>query len=218
MKYFLFNRQSLLFSSLLATACGLNAQITSTHTDNKYNYTTVVYKDTAVSDKAVLAALENSMGMGDVVRVTVAPPKPAVVPTTDRSKGEDTWLKPVKAPINTMTAGTTPMLMNDIPTKAPAVAPKPTVAPKVVPATQTKPVAAANASTLEKKAVNVPKPVVAPAQQQTEQVVVTPKTSKTTSAVASKNSKSANKSLKKGGVFKMKSRKKGKQRYGCPKF
>lgn len=228
MKYLLFNRKSLLFSALLATSFGLNAQIQSTHTDTKFAYTTVVYKDKAATDKDVLSALDNSIGMGDVVRVTVAPPKPAAVPTVDKTQGEDVWLKPT-APANTLTAATSAKMMapaspliNHIaaaPKASPAVAKPAPVAAKPVVNNVTpteKPVA--------KTVAPAPKPVEV--QEQTQMAIsniaASPRTVTSKSSVTSKASKSANKSLKKGGKkgssFKMKSRKKGKQRYSCPKF
>lgn len=196
MKYLLFNRKTLLFSTLLAATVHLNAQIESTHTDVKYGYTTVVYKDTTASDVDVLNALNNSIGMGDVVRVTVAPPKPAT-PVADKSKGEDTWLKPVnRAPVSTITASTAKSVSNiDLTINA---------QPKAI-----------------EKTAPVVAPPVAPAAPQANAAPVAVKT-KTAVNTASKSSKSVKKVSKKskstGGGYKMKSHKRGKQRYSCPKF
>lgn len=229
MKYLLFNRKSLLFATLLASSFGLRAQIQSTHTDEKFGYTTVVYKDKAATDKDVLSALDNSIGMGDVVRVTVAPPKPAAVPAVDKTQGEDVWLKPA-APANSLTASTTAKVVTPVaaPINHLAAAPKATpVAAKPV-AVAAKPaapnVAPTVAKPVAKKVAPAPKPVVVQEQTQATftNVAASPRTVTSKSSVASKASKSANKSLKKGGKkggsFKMKSRKKGKQRYSCPKF
>lgn len=212
----------------MAFTLGLNAQIQSTHTDEKFGYTTVVYKDKAATDKDVLSALDNSIGMGDVVRVTVAPPKPAAVPTADKTQGEDVWLKPA-APVNNLTAATTAKVV--VPAAAPinhiAAAPKAApVAAKPAPVAA-KPAGnkvAPSAKPVAKNVAPAPKPVVV--QEQTQMalsnIAASPRTVTSKSSVASKASKSANKSLKKGGKkggsFKMKSRKKGKQRYSCPKF
>ena len=227
MKYFFFNRKSLLFTTLVATTFGLNAQITSTHTDDKYNYTTVVYKDKAATDKEVLAALDNSIGMGDVIRVTVAPPKPAAAPTIDRSKGEDTWLK-AAPPINALFAANTPanQIMEEkkvaAKTKvAPVSIAKPVATAKAAPSA--KPVASATNSAVKKAAAPAPTAVAAAPVNTTETVAAAPVNLKTKSSVSAKTSKSANKSLKKNvrkksGSYKVKNRKKGKQRYGCPKF
>ena len=64
--------------SLLFTATALTAQneIQSTATDFKYGNTTVVYaKDSNYNDQAILSQLDNSYGIGDVVRITVATPE-----------------------------------------------------------------------------------------------------------------------------------------------
>lgn len=73
------NFKNLLALTLLFTATGLSAQnqIQSTQTDEKHGNTTVVYtKDANYNDQAILAQLDNSYGIGDVVRIAVAPPKP----------------------------------------------------------------------------------------------------------------------------------------------
>lgn len=59
-----------------ATALAAQNEIQSTQTDEKHGNMTVVYtKDSNVNDAAILAQLDNSYGIGDVVRITVAPPK-----------------------------------------------------------------------------------------------------------------------------------------------
>lgn len=217
MKNLIFNRKSLLFSTLLATTIGLNAQIKSSHTDEKYNYTTVVYKDTTATDKEVLSALDRSIGMGDVIRITVAPPKPAVVPSIDKSKGEDIWLKPANKPAMNMTASSaTNQYIAPVAKTTVAVS-------KAAPAVSAKAVPVA-AKPVVKKPENLPSPVVVGEQNlANETVAATPVTVKTKSSVSSKTTKSAKKAVKKGGrknsgSYKLKNRKKGKQRYGCAKF
>ncbi len=59
-----------------------NAQIKGTAPDAKFANTTVVYKDSTASDARILAQFEKSMGVGDVIRITAAPPRPAVKPAT----------------------------------------------------------------------------------------------------------------------------------------
>lgn len=208
----------MLFSTLLFTVIGLNAQIESTHTDEKFGYTTVVYKDKAATDKEVLAALESSIGMGDVIRVTTAPPKAAKVPVADKSKGEDLWLK-TKPVANNLTASASPI--NTVPAKATVLPRKaaPAPAPTSVVAT-TAPVAA---NPVVKKVVSAPAPVVTPAlQNTTKTVAAAPRVIKAKSSVKAKTTKSSKKTVKKAhrksGSFKPKNRKKGKQQYGCPKF
>lgn len=204
MKSHIFNRKSLLFATLLASAIGVNAQIKSTHTDEKYAYTTVVYKDKAATDAEVLKALDSSIGMGDVVRVAVAPPKPAAIPAIDASKGEDVWLKPSNTPKVTLTASTsavpadlavnTPEVKNDMPI----------------------------ASLEVKQEKNVAAPVVVPTQNKTTEAAA-PAAKTTKTKTVTKSGKSVKKVAKKQGKkhsngAKKKYRKAGKQRYGCPKF
>ena len=208
MKYLIFNRKNLLFATLMATAFGVNAQIESKHTDEKYGYTTVVYKEKAATDADVLAALENSVGMGDVIRVTVAPPKPAAAPQADKSKGEDTWLKPAKTTTN-LTASAIVVPINHISPKAVVAAPK--AAPLAPSPT---PTAVANKEIAPKPAA-VQEMVIS----ETPTVLASSKTVRTKSSGSSKSSKSVKKSVKrKKSSYNMKRRKPGKQRYKCPKF
>ena len=67
---------------MLTAAASLNAQspIKGAATDEKFANTTVVYKESNATDLDVLSRMDNSIGMGDVVRITVAPPKPAPTP------------------------------------------------------------------------------------------------------------------------------------------
>lgn len=225
MKYLVQNRKNLLLATLMAASFGLNAQIESTHTDVKYGYTTVVYKDKAASDTDVLSALDNSIGIGDVIRVTVAPPKPAVVPNVDKSKGEDTWLKPVGKPTAsamTATVATVPV-KNILINRA---APRPAAAPAaamnaapVAPKAMVKKVAATPSQVVAVQAENVAVANVE-ATNAVQNSFAAPAVVRVTRSAESINAaKSANKSLKKSkGNFKPKSRKKGKQRYKCPKF
>ena len=63
----------------LFAAAALTAQndIQYTQTDEKHGNTTVVYaKSASYNDMAILSQLDNSYGVGDVVRIAVAPPKP----------------------------------------------------------------------------------------------------------------------------------------------
>ena len=198
----LFNRKTLLSSALIALAFGLNAQVKSTHTDEKYANTTIVYKDTAATDQDVLNALGAEYGMGDVIRVAVAPPKPPAAPVVDKSKGEDVWLKTAKKPELKNLSATTNIaastlespVINYIPmavTSSPK-APAP-VAVQAVAETQT--AAAPAVSTAEAKTTKV----------------------KTTSST--KAGKSYKKPGKKSGKGYGKAKhRKHKQRYGCPKF
>lgn len=181
--------------------------VESTHVDEKYAYTTVVYKNTAATDKDVLTSLENDFSVGDVVRVTLAPPPaPVAAPIApapvyaDLSKGEDTWLPSSNKPAENLTAATTPKIERRGPINVVSDDPAPVAEPVV--------------SNLAPKTVAVA-PVAAPDNA--------PKASNTTlkakSTTTAKAHKSVKKSTKKSGPkMKLKNRKHGKQRYACPKF
>lgn len=72
------NFKSLLAGSLLLAATVASAQneIQSTQTDEKYGNTTVIYtKGKPTNDAAILAQLDDSYGIGDVIRITEATPQ-----------------------------------------------------------------------------------------------------------------------------------------------
>ncbi len=72
------NFKNLFALALLFTATAVSAQnkIHSTQTDEKHGNTTVVFtKDTNYNDADILAQLDDSYGIGDVVRIAVAEPK-----------------------------------------------------------------------------------------------------------------------------------------------
>ncbi len=70
--------------AFIAVTGSLNAQTTKpleTRTDEKYGNTTIVYRnDKGTSDAVILSQIEKEYGMGDVVRIAEAPPKPPVAP------------------------------------------------------------------------------------------------------------------------------------------
>ncbi len=72
-----FKNRFALLSLLFATTLTAQNQIQYTQTDEKHGNTTVVYtKDSNYNDQAILDQLDDSYGVGDVVRIAVAPPKP----------------------------------------------------------------------------------------------------------------------------------------------
>jgi len=81
-------KQSMLPLALLLLGAEAIAQknIQSTVTDEKFANTTIVYKKGDANDAEILSQLNNSYGMSDVVRIAVAPPKPAVVPVAKIEK------------------------------------------------------------------------------------------------------------------------------------
>jgi outer membrane protein OmpA-like peptidoglycan-associated protein len=67
-----------------ATALTAQNQIQYTQTDEKHGNTTVVYtKDTNYNDMDILAQLDDSYGVGDVVRIAVAPKRTAEMFASD---------------------------------------------------------------------------------------------------------------------------------------
>ncbi len=82
-----FNPQTLAATALLLAATQLSAQnIKETVTDEKYANTTIVYKKGNANDAEILGQLNGSYGMSDVVRIAVAPPKPAAIPVAKIEK------------------------------------------------------------------------------------------------------------------------------------
>lgn len=211
--------------------------VQATHVDEKFANTTVVYKSTAASDKEVLESIENDFGIGDVIRVTVAPPQtakvdgdPASAPVhADDLKGEETWLpkKSATADHQNLSSSADPAFAarmaarqteNTVVTPiyaAPAASKQLKITTNYVapakPAAQT---SAAVAKSPEKQmVVESPVKVETPVAQKAE----APVHSKATGEAKTHKSvkKSGNKSFHK---MKLKNRKPGKQRYSCPKF
>ena len=195
-----FNRKSLVLATLMALSLGLQAQIKSSHTDDKYANTTVVYKDSTTSDKDILNALGGDFGMSDVIRVTVAPPKPAPAPLIDKSKGQDIWLKPTNKAPQQLSASTSNRVM--------------------INAVSSNQVAQAN----KQDDFDTPNIVVAPAVQEKQaekvQEEAAPLAVKTTKTVSSASHAKAGKSYKKTrkGYGKARMYKKSHKHFACPKF
>jgi len=212
---------------MLAIDMNANAQspVESTHIDEKYAYTTVVYKTTAASDKDVLASLENDFGIGDVVRVTFAPP-PAPISAVaasepvyaDKSKGEDAWLPSSAKSTDNLPASIKSNIAIKAKVKAIPVAPKSTpvpikaVGPKLNVAAKT----VASEVPLQVKTEHKATQIEAASASSLLNTRVKAKAS--TTGKAAKAHKSAKKAGKKGSAKKLKNRKLGKQRYACPNF
>jgi hypothetical protein len=71
---------TLLVSSLSATAQG--TLVTDTKTDVLYANTTQVFKSEKATDSQILAEIDGNFGIGDVVRIAVAPPPSKTLPPT----------------------------------------------------------------------------------------------------------------------------------------
>lgn len=203
---------TVVFALIANFAAQAQSPVESTHVDEKYAYTTVVYKNKNSNDQEVLSALndDNSLGIGDVVRITLAPPPSApITPIAasepihiDKSKGEDTWL-------STPTTNSAGNLTAAAPSAALAVASTENLetTPKMVQASESR--------TFPSMVNTVPS---AETEAQTSQRS-TSGTFKAKTSKSSKGMKSVKKVKKKSSSkMKMKNRNRGKQRYACPKF
>lgn len=113
---------------LLFTATAMTAQneIHSTATDYKYGNTTVVYtKDSNYNDKAILSQLDNTYGVGDVVRITVASPNQAASEMLASDDPAVMFAAPKAAPATTpkVVMMASPKKAETIVVKSPVVAP-----------------------------------------------------------------------------------------------
>jgi len=214
---------------VLAANINVQAQnpVESTHIDEKYAYTTVVYKNTAATDKDVLSSLEKDFSIGDVVRVTIAPPPAPIAASepvyADKNKGEDAWMPGSAKPAQNLTASANLTAIPKTSINTVATSPKPaniadkTAAPKPVIVAKT----VVETAPEQNRAV-----ADLPDQGQKAEASAVPTTSSTgtnlkssTSGKSAKAHKSSKKSDKKSTQKKkLKNRKQGKQRYACPKF
>jgi len=214
----------------LVLAANFNAlaqnPVESTHVDEKYAYTTVVYKNTAATDKDVLSSLESNFSIGDVVRVTLAPPAKPIAASepvyADKRKGEDAWMPNFDKPADNLAASVNinpapRTTFNTIPTS-----PKPTpivsktVALKSVEDTKTTAVEPVQAENVAPANVQGQKVEAVPVNTASE---TTSKAKTSSTGKSTKAHKSGKKPVKKSGKkMKLKNRRHNKQRYSCPKF
>ncbi|MFN0176857.1 MAG: hypothetical protein ACKVU0_19605, partial [Saprospiraceae bacterium] len=223
-KYF-----SIAAAFVLTASISVQAQnpVESTHIDEKYAYTTVVYKNTAATDKDVLSSLEKDFGIGDVVRVTLAPPPTPIAASepvyADKRKGEDVWMPGSTKAVQNLTASANFTAAPKTSINSIATAPKPAQIAAKVAAPKPVIVAKTIAATVPEEGKTV---TAVPDQGQKENASALPTTSSTGTKIKSSASgksakahKSSRKSDKKGSQKKkLKNRKQGKQRYSCPKF
>lgn len=94
-----FNPQLIAAAALTLATATLSAQnIKETVTDEKYANTTIVYKKGNANDAEILSQLNGSYGMSDVVRIAVAPPKPAAIPVAKIEKPSTAAAVPMVKP------------------------------------------------------------------------------------------------------------------------
>ena len=95
----------------------LSAQTTSvkgTKTDKVFANTTEIYKSKAASDAQVLAELESDYGIGDVVRISDAPPVSTTVPLS-RTTSIQSEKKPLPSIPKTLSANNTATPIENMP-------------------------------------------------------------------------------------------------------
>lgn len=200
--------------------------VESTHVDEKYAYTTVVYKNKAANDQEVLSAIESEFGIGDVIRVTLAPPPTPISAIAasepvyaDKKKGEDTWMPGTAPSADHLVASSQTTTMPKTPVSTIPVSSKtlPVVAKSAAPANIVlSPEAFKQVNVVDSPPLNTETSVAA---AETRAFKANPNTKVAASGKSSKASKSVKKSSKKGGPkMKFKKRKHSKQRYACPKF
>jgi hypothetical protein len=185
-------------------------------TDEKFANTTVVYKDSATNDQAILAQLNDSnLGIGDVVRITTPPPpakiaapitvkKAAVINTANNSP--KVLPKPVVAQTNVNLVASTDnpsLMLASIQTKGNT--------PDPVRSTNT-------------RKVVVPRitPALVENDRETTRTITTKTVAKSAKSGKSvRSEKSARKSNKSSAAHRTTARKykpRGKQQYGCYHF
>lgn len=204
--------------------------VESTHVDEKYAYTTVVYKNKAANDQEVLSSIESEFGIGDVIRVTLAPPTSPISAIAasepvyaDKKKGEDTWLPGATQTAANLSASSNVVAMPKTPVNTLAVASKPVpVVSRTASVTKVEVTKAEVPEATEQVQVAVPQEITQETKVSGTTATASKGTQNTKVAAAGKSSK-ASKSVKKSGKksgqkMKFKKRKHSKQRYACPKF
>ena len=115
LREYLYHFTLLLYLLSLNTAI-LSAQTTSvrgTKTDKVFANTTEIYKSKAASDAQVLAELESEFGIGDVVRISDAPPASTTVPLSQTTSVQsDKKAMPAIPKAVSLTYTSTPPLSN----------------------------------------------------------------------------------------------------------
>ncbi len=116
---------------LSSNASNLSAQTTSvkgTKTDKTFANTTEIYKSKSASDAQVLAELESDFGIGDVVRISDAPPVSTTVPLS-RTTSIQSEKKPLPSIPKTVNATNASTSVENIPAVNKEIAPKITSTP-----------------------------------------------------------------------------------------
>lgn len=124
-----------LIAVMLFTTAATQAQIVGKSTDTNFYNTTIIYKKGNLNDTDILQKVENDYGMGDVIRIADAPPKPKAEPITQAPQ-RTTF-------VNTAAKKVDPITVKTMPAAKPAnvVINKPVITPAKEEIKQVKPAA-----------------------------------------------------------------------------
>lgn len=182
----------------LVVSTAANAQIVGKSTDTNYYNTTIIYKKGEIKDNDILSKVENDYGMGDIVRIADAPPKPEVTPvkkapqkltvveTKSKSTNVKAFLSTPDSPVNSRSF---PQSAVNTPSKE---AVKPVKSVVEIPVTAIKHPKAVTTNNISEKATHT----------------------KSAKSIKKKKSRSSKHTFARPA----KRQKHGKQQYGCPKF
>lgn len=211
------SQQFLLTALLIAVATTLNAQkpIKGTATDENYAYTTVVYKDSSATDQQVLEQMDENLGIGDVVRITVAPPKPKPAPAVQASPQASVMPAPRTIKPSPATPNSPVLLASDDKNAVMQQISRQPTTTAFAPAANTASTSPTVMNT-EASAQNINTPATFGASESPASIVKTQKTvqGKKSGAAVKKSTGKSKKSYGKAP----KNKKRNKQRYGCFKF
>ncbi len=203
-------------------------KVAFTETDEKYANTTIVYTHGVAKDADVLNQMNSSFGMGDVVRIAVAPPKPSTPPVAKLAPKSGVKSKPVS--VSAPDLSRVAVKVTEMPAKPTNTQTEPAFATVTFPAHReaqqltagadfevlqvinAQPSADASVEA-DKAALNLQEKVTASTAATSTKTVKTNSKSSSSKAKASKS-----KAGKKKSTPSKKAKRKGKQRYGCFKF
>lgn len=202
-------------------------KVAYTETDGKFGNTTIVYTKGVAKDADVLNEMNKSFGMGDVVRIAVAPPKPTTPPVAKLAPKSGIAAKSVNvsAPeINKVS------LIGAQKSEEAEEVPEPAYAAVTFPVnsdtqnltagTDFDFVAAGHVAPAPVQSLEAEKARLNTAENVVTEAAAAPKAAKTLSKSSSSKSKvsKGSKSAKKKSTPSKRNKRKGKQRYGCFKF
>jgi hypothetical protein len=201
-------------------------KVAFTETDEKYANTTIVYTHGVAKDADVLNQMNTSFGMGDVVRIAVAPPKPSTPPVAKLAAKSGVANKPVIVSAPDLSRVT--VKVSEMPAKQANIPAEPAFAVIEFPASQdTQNLTAGtdfdfmqniNVVPASNVSIEADKAALGGEEKVVSTTTTGAKTLKINSSSNSKSKVSKSKSGKKKSTPSKKGKRKNKQRYGCFKF